>query len=111
MQAKLGGAGLGLIALAELDKIQPRFTPIADLRRLGRFIVFMLKSDGRLYSTFVPAAAGRQDHWQSQYYPGEAALGLLLLNVPPKKRIQDEEIRAEMVEVRQFLEGLLEKLK
>jgi DNA-binding transcriptional MerR regulator len=36
---------------------------------------------------------------------------LLLLNVPPKKRIQDEEIRAEMVEVKQFLEGLLEKLK
>ncbi|HEY4612002.1 MAG TPA: MerR family transcriptional regulator [Bacteroidota bacterium] len=35
---------------------------------------------------------------------------LLLLNVPPKKRIQDEEIRAEMVEVKQFLEGLLEKL-
>ncbi len=36
---------------------------------------------------------------------------LLLLNVPPKKRIQDEEIRAEIVEVKQFLEGLLEKLK
>jgi DNA-binding transcriptional MerR regulator len=36
---------------------------------------------------------------------------LLLLNVPPKKRIQDEEIRGEMVEVKQFLEGLLERLK
>ena len=36
---------------------------------------------------------------------------LLLLNVPPKKRIQDDEIRADMIEVKQFLEGLLEKLK
>ncbi|MGH2568502.1 MAG: MerR family transcriptional regulator [Bacteroidota bacterium] len=36
---------------------------------------------------------------------------LLLLNVPPKKRIQDEEIRADIVEVKQFLEGLLDKLK
>ncbi len=36
---------------------------------------------------------------------------LLLLNVPPKKRIQDDEIRADIVEVKQFLEGLLEKLK
>lgn len=36
---------------------------------------------------------------------------LTLLNVPPKKRIQDEEIRADMVEVKQFLEGLLEKIK
>jgi DNA-binding transcriptional MerR regulator len=36
---------------------------------------------------------------------------LLLLNVPPKKRIQDEDIRADIVEVKQFLEGLLEKMK
>jgi DNA-binding transcriptional MerR regulator len=36
---------------------------------------------------------------------------LLLLNVPPKKRIQDEDIRADIIEVKQFLEGLLEKIK
>jgi DNA-binding transcriptional MerR regulator len=36
---------------------------------------------------------------------------LLLLNVPPKKRIEDEEIRADIIEVKQFLEGLLEKIK
>ena len=35
---------------------------------------------------------------------------LMLLNVPPKKRIQDEEIRAEMAEVKTFLEDLLEKI-
>ncbi|MCI0706836.1 MAG: MerR family transcriptional regulator [Ignavibacteriae bacterium] len=35
---------------------------------------------------------------------------LLLLNVPPKKRIQDEDIKAEMVEVKTFLEDLLAKM-
>ena len=36
---------------------------------------------------------------------------LTLLDVAPKKKIQDEEIKAEMTEVRQFLEELLEKIK
>lgn len=36
---------------------------------------------------------------------------LELLSVPPKKKIQDEEIRADMTDVKQFLEGLLEKMK
>jgi len=35
---------------------------------------------------------------------------LILLNVPPKKRIQDEEIRAEMIEVKTFLEEMLVKM-
>jgi len=35
---------------------------------------------------------------------------LVLLNVPPKKRIQDEEIRAEMTEVKEFLQSILQKL-
>ena len=36
---------------------------------------------------------------------------LELLTVPPRKKIQDEEIRAEMVQMREFLEGLLAKMK
>ncbi|MBI4429714.1 MAG: MerR family transcriptional regulator [Ignavibacteriales bacterium] len=36
---------------------------------------------------------------------------LELLTVPPKKKIQDEDIRAEMVQMREFLEGLLTKFK
>jgi len=35
---------------------------------------------------------------------------LILLNVPPKKRIQDEDIRAEMLEVKTFLEEMLVKM-
>jgi DNA-binding transcriptional MerR regulator len=36
---------------------------------------------------------------------------LELLSVPAKKKIQDEEIKADLVEVRQFLEEMLEKVK
>ena len=36
---------------------------------------------------------------------------LELINVPPKKKIQDEEIKAELAEMKQFLEDLLQKIK
>ncbi|MBF8247309.1 MAG: Transcriptional regulator, partial [Bacteroidetes bacterium] len=36
---------------------------------------------------------------------------LELLTVAPRKKIQDEEIRADLMQVREFLEGLLAKMK
>ena len=36
---------------------------------------------------------------------------LELLNVPQRKKIQDEEIKKEMVEVKEFLEEILVKLE
>jgi len=36
---------------------------------------------------------------------------LELLSVSPRKKIQDEDIKTEMLEVKNFLEGLLEKIK
>jgi DNA-binding transcriptional MerR regulator len=36
---------------------------------------------------------------------------LELLNVPQKKKIQDEEIKSELVEVKEFLQEMLEKLE
>jgi hypothetical protein len=77
-QAKLGGAGLALVALLTVEQVAPGSTPLEELRGLGRFIIFMQKSDGTFYSKFVPDA-GRSDIWDSDYYPGEAALGLILL--------------------------------
>ena len=79
LQAKLGGTGLGLVALLSLENIQPGFTPLADLQALGRFTVYMQKEDGSFYSKYIPSAGGRWDEWQSLFYPGEAALGLLML--------------------------------
>jgi len=79
LQAKLGGSGLGLVALLSIEKFHPGFTPLPDLKKLGRFIVYMQKQDGSFYSKYIPSEGGRQDRWKSIYYPGEAALGLLML--------------------------------
>ena len=47
-----------------------------------------------------------------EYVPeAERVEQLELLSVPQKKKVTDEEIRTDMLEVRQFLEELSEKLK
>ena len=79
LQAKLGGTALGLVALLSLEMIKPGSTPLADLRKLGRFVLYLQKGDGSFYSKYIPLEGGRQDRWTSRYYPGEAALGLLML--------------------------------
>jgi len=77
--AKLGGTGLGLIALTALENIRPG-TVAMDLQTgLARFILAMQKPDGSFYSKYTPETGGRNDKWTSLYYPGEAALGLTML--------------------------------
>jgi len=78
-QAKLGGTGLALAALASLDKVMPGATAHHDLQRMAEFIIYMQKQDGSFYSKYIPSAGGRSDQWSSLYYPGEAALGLVML--------------------------------
>lgn len=80
-QAKLGGSGLGLAALAQLYHCDPNLVEIdfSILRKLAEFICYMQKKDGSFYSKYVISAGGRTDAWVSQYYPGEAAVGLLTL--------------------------------
>ena len=79
LQAKLGGTGLGLVALLSLETIHPGFSSLSNLQSLGRFIVYMQKKDGSFYSKYIPTMGGRWDKWQSLFYPGEAALALLML--------------------------------
>lgn len=79
LQAKLGGNGLGLVALLSYDKLRPDQIPLEELRSLGRFIVYMQKENGDFYSKFIPSEGGRNDEWVSLFYPGEAALGLVML--------------------------------
>jgi hypothetical protein len=79
MEAKLGGAGLGLVALVSLAKMQPGAVPIDEVRRLGQFVAFLQRGDGSFYSKYIPSKGGPQGEWESLYYPGEAALGLLML--------------------------------
>lgn len=79
LQAKLGGAGLGLVALLTLEASAPGFSKPATQRGLAQFIIYMQEPDGGYFSKFIPSRGGRQDDWRSLYYPGEATLGLLML--------------------------------
>jgi hypothetical protein len=78
-EVKLGGLGLGLVALLATEKVAPGTTPATELAELGRFVLYLQKPGGGFYCKFVPSGPGRDDSWNSLYYPGEAALGLLML--------------------------------
>jgi len=78
-EAKLGGAGLALMALGEIERVAPGTTSQADLAALARFIAFMQKPDGSFYSKYF-SGGGRDDGFVSLYYPGEAALGMLVID-------------------------------
>ncbi len=80
VQAKLGGTGLGLLGLLSLEDAEPGHTPLEYIRQLGDFLLFMQKEDGGFFSKYYPFKRGKTGEWQSLYYPGEAALGLLALN-------------------------------
>ncbi|MEM1029736.1 MAG: hypothetical protein AAGN82_05260 [Myxococcota bacterium] len=75
-EAKLGGAGLALVAFTALD---PPFGDPAVRTGLARFIVSMQRPDGSFFSKYF-VDRGPDDRWTSLYYPGEAALGLLRLH-------------------------------
>ncbi|KAG7339085.1 hypothetical protein IV203_025815 [Nitzschia inconspicua] len=77
--AKLGGAGLALIALVHLERIRPGSTSIQTLRELGNFISYMQHPDDGSFTCKYSYQHGKNDDWTSLYYPGEAALGLTLL--------------------------------
>jgi len=79
LQAKLGGTGIGLVALLSVEKRIPGTTPLEYLRKMGEFLLYMQNSDGSFYSKYIPKKGGKDDSWTSLYYPGEAALGLVML--------------------------------
>ena len=60
--------------LPGLEHIQPNTTPLQQLRAIGNFII---RKMGALPASTCTSMAS--DKWQSLYYPGEAALGLLTL--------------------------------
>jgi hypothetical protein len=76
--AELGATGLGLVALVALERAKPNSVPAEDLEAMARFIVFLQRSDGSFISKYR-AETGPVGDFESLYYPGEAALGLLNL--------------------------------
>ena len=93
--AKLGGAGLALVGLTSLRSLgdsdadgddgtdedaNEGAVSLRDLRRLGNFILFLQDGQtGGFTSRYIPSKGGRDGSWTSLYYPGEAALGLMML--------------------------------
>ena len=92
--AKLGGAGLALLALTQLDLIQEGAVPLQEVRALGNFIATLQNPRDGSFTCKYHWKTGPDDAWQSLYYPGEAALGLVelartevrLLEHPPKQQ-------------------------
>lgn len=86
--AKLGGTGLALAALIELESLGneagesalTQVLPIDRLRALGKFLKFMQRPDGSFLSLFNGKTRPEKESWSSLYYPGEAALGLIALH-------------------------------
>jgi DNA-binding transcriptional MerR regulator len=70
---------------------------IMHIKRLLRDEKYTIEGAKKILQDYVPESDGGEQ--------------LELLHVPMKKKIQDEEIRAEMGEVKAFLEELLEKFK
>ena len=76
--ADLGATGLALVALAAIDKAQPNAIPLEQLQAMGRFLLFLERTDGG-FVTKYRAGSGPDENFHSLYYPGEAALGLISL--------------------------------
>lgn len=78
MQCKLGATGLALSALVVAGELDPTLATRDELAGLAEFLLYLQKPSGEFYSKFDPIAGQRLDEWTSLYYPGEAALGLVL---------------------------------
>lgn len=86
-QAKLGGAGLGLLALAEYTRVTGDGRYRQEMTELGDFILSMQRPDGFLESWHAWNPEYDVPKTRSIYYPGEALLALVALyGVDPQPR-------------------------
>jgi hypothetical protein len=76
-KAKLGGAGLALIALVEREKALSDGRDTVLMRRLVNFIVSQQRPDGSFDSYFGWSPKVEVPTRRSIYYPGEAILALV----------------------------------
>ena len=71
-------------------------------------LIFEIKRLLRDEKYTIEGAKNMLENYQPEPEGGEQ---LSLIDVAPKKRIQDEEVKAELIEVRNFLKELTERLK
>ena len=76
--ANLGGPALAVVAMTLYQKLtgDARYAPL--MKRLGNFVAGSIRRDGSFISKRDYATGDVMD-FQSQYYPGEALLGLVRL--------------------------------
>ncbi|MBN4074139.1 hypothetical protein JYT61_01110 [bacterium AH-315-E10] len=75
--AKLGGSGLGMLALSRHEKRFKTGEFNKELAGLKTFIEYLQKDNGLFYSKYIPTAGGKDNSFESLYYPGEACMGLM----------------------------------
>lgn len=99
---KLGGAGLGLVALTTLTRARPGDVPMEEMQGLARFGQYMMRWNGEFYARHVPSAGGRIEPGQAPFYPGEMILGWLMLHERrPSPELIDWSVRALSLLARQ----------
>ena len=76
---KLGGAGLGLLALTALERKSPGAVPYDEMREVSRFGEYLQTRSGAFYSLYSKSSQKRMALEKSLYYPGEMAMGWIAL--------------------------------
>lgn len=85
----LGGAGLGLLALAATERKVPGFVSLDEMQQVARFGRSMQRRDGSFYGLYDKATGERTAHNKSLYYPGEMAKGWVALYEQHPERRED----------------------
>jgi len=78
-RAKLGGAGLGLLAYVEMEKAKPGSSDYEAMLGLARHIEHMQQDDGS-FESFYNWDGKEKTTRKSTFYPGEATLALVRLH-------------------------------
>ncbi|XP_063717874.1 uncharacterized protein LOC134844978 [Symsagittifera roscoffensis] len=77
-EAKLGGAGLSLVAFTKAQKISQSLISVETMEKIAAFIESMQKPSGQFSSKLDKNSAVTS--FISLYYPGEACLGLTMFH-------------------------------
>lgn len=92
--AKLGGAGLGMLALTELARLGDRERRLDTAEALARFALSLQRDDGDFHHR-VRTGSGEVMDFHSDYYTGEALFGLVrVYQATRDERYLDSVIRA-----------------
>ncbi|MGA1821910.1 MAG: hypothetical protein ACMUIG_05230 [Thermoplasmatota archaeon] len=67
---KLGGAALSLLALTEIQKMDPEVNYMREIRGMGNFTLMMITETGKFDCYY------KEDGDHNDYYPGEALIAL-----------------------------------